>query len=189
MADIKIIKKLEMSISPENKTLNIAIKIDNSPINDTVEKLSEGAARAYIKVFNQDSGNNSITETESGSKASVYKDAVITINKTLTESDLGCSVLDNMFFVEIEVTLSQVNPLNDEATAKDSIHGTVLHPDNLYRKMLHALKQESKCHCQIPKNFIDYYLNYKGLQLSLLTGNKLDAIKYYNYISKNKSHE
>lgn len=189
MADIKIIKKLEMSISPENKTLKITIKIDNSPINDTVIEHSTGMAKASIKVFNQDSGKTPIIFHDSSGKLPVYKDTIITINKDLTEDDLGCSVLDNMFFVEIEITLIQSNPLKDEAMTNESIHGTVLHPDSLYRKMLHALRQESKCHCQIPKNFIDYYLNYKGLQLSLLIGNKLDAIKYYNYISKNKSHE
>jgi hypothetical protein len=84
-----------------------------------------------------------------------------------------------------KATLTQKNALGDTTKIGEVVNGTVLHPDNLYRRMLHTLRHESKCPCQIPKSFIDYYLKYKGLQLSLLTGNKLDAIKYYNYISKN----
>ena len=39
--------------------------------------------------------------------------------------------------------------------------------------------------CSIPKNFIDYILKVKALDLSLKTGNYQEAIRYWNRLFKN----
>lgn len=62
----------------------------------------------------------------------------------------------------------------------NKIIGTVLNLKNIYTKAISYLR-EIECidNCQIPKNFINFILEFKALELSIKTGNYLQAIKYW----------
>ena len=46
-----------------------------------------------------------------------------------------------------------------------------------------------ECDCSIPKNFIDFILRLKALELCIKTGNYTKAIKYWNRLNINPSNE
>ena len=48
------------------------------------------------------------------------------------------------------------------------------------QNLLKTLQLEGIGPCNVPKAFVNEFFKYKGLQFSLLTGNNLSAIKYFN---------
>lgn len=62
----------------------------------------------------------------------------------------------------------------------NKIIGTVVNLKNIYTKAISYLR-EIECidNCQIPKNLINFILEFKALELSIKTGNYLQAIKYW----------
>lgn len=53
----------------------------------------------------------------------------------------------------------------------------------IYQKFIQYLKEVSDS-CTIPKNFIDFLLQFKALQLSIKTGNYIDSVTYWNNLVK-----
>ena len=181
MADTKIIKKLEMSITPDTKLLKVSVYVNNSILDETIEEGMKGLSQAHISVYNQENPDKPLLEITTDEETELVNND-IKITKEFTEEELKCEVLNNMFFVKIKIVLTQ----GEEHSVKveEDIKGTVLYPTNLYKKMINVLREEHKKRCELPKNFIDAYLRYKGLQLSLLTGNQEDAIKYFKYLMR-----
>lgn len=53
----------------------------------------------------------------------------------------------------------------------------------IYQKFIQYLKEVSNT-CITPKNFIDFLLQFKALQLSIKTGNYIDSVTYWNNLVK-----
>lgn len=53
----------------------------------------------------------------------------------------------------------------------------------IYQKFIQYLKEVSGS-CTIPKNFIDFLLQFKALQLSIKTGNYIDSTTYWNKLTQ-----
>ena len=93
------------------------------------------------------------------------------------------SLQDNMFFVYVKTV---GNPSPDTPCGEDNsiTLGVTLYIYNILQSFLCSLKElDNKC--TIPKLFIDNYLRFKALQLSISTNHYTDAIKYYNKFFKN----
>lgn len=127
------------------------------------------------------------TYTESGpsSKAISKKieNNLKSIRLELSTADMLPSLQDNMFFVYIKTV---GNPSPDTPCGEDNsiTLGVTLYIYNILQSFLCSLKElDNKC--TIPKLFIDNYLRFKALQLSISTNHYTDAIKYYNKFFKN----
>lgn len=85
---------------------------------------------------------------------------------------------DNLFFVYI---ITKGTPtINTPCGADKQITIGVaadLHP--FYNKMMRSIREIDKV-CTIPRTFIDGYLRYKALELSLKTCHYIDAIKIWS---------
>lgn len=93
-------------------------------------------------------------------------------------TELGVNVNTTMFFVYVK-TRGEVAPDVPCGTVKDLIMGTVVNLRPIYRKALQFMKEVGK-NCEIPKGFIDLIIKVKALELSIRTGNYVQAIKYWN---------
>lgn len=105
------------------------------------------------------------------------------IRLEIPNNEILASLKDNLLFVWVNtrgITKADTPCGMDNCLAV----GVVMYPYTLYCNMLKVLQLESKGYCSVPKNFIDFYLKYKGLQLSLLTGSYTNAINYYKDIFK-----
>lgn len=97
----------------------------------------------------------------------------------LSEAAILSSLTNNLFFVYVKTkgTPSANTPCGEDNTVT---LGATFYPYNMYCDMLKVFKSEYSGICNPPKKFIDYYLRYKALLLSLLAGNSLKAIEYFN---------
>lgn len=71
---------------------------------------------------------------------------------------------------------------------KSYILGTVVNLYTIYSKAMNYIRG-IECDCSIPKNFIDFILRLKALELCIKTGNYTKAIKYWNRLNINPSNE
>lgn len=67
---------------------------------------------------------------------------------------------------------------------KSYILGTVINLYTIYAKAMNYIR-ELECNCSIPRHFIDFILRFKALELSVKTGNYVQAIKYWNMLNTN----
>lgn len=107
------------------------------------------------------------------------------IRLTLTAKDLGLNILnDTMFFVYV---LSSGTPSVDApcGTTNPMIMGVVTNLYSFFQNMMKYVKEIER-NCKIPKEFIDYSLRIKALELCIRTGNYPQAIKYWNKFFKGK---
>lgn len=96
----------------------------------------------------------------------------ININEMLVSS------MNNLYFIYV-TTIG--NPTIDTPCCMDNKVTlkllTNLYP--LYQKAVNYLKEMNE-ECSIPKNFIDFILRYKALQISSKTGHYIESLKYWN---------
>lgn len=107
------------------------------------------------------------------------------IRLILQASDLNISKLnDTMFFVYI---ISTGTPSIDSpcGTTNPVLMGAVTNLYPLYQNTMKYVKQIENT-CEIPKEFIDFSLKIKALELCIKTGNYPQAIKYWNKYFKGK---
>lgn len=114
----------------------------------------------------------------------------ISVNSKKIRLELGKgdvpSLTNNLFFVYVK---TRGIPSPDTPCGMDNsiILGTTLYPYRIYCNMLKTIQLEYSNSCSPPRKFIDRFFRYKGLQLALITGNNLQAIKYFNGFSDNPS--
>lgn len=91
---------------------------------------------------------------------------------------LGDSISTNLFFVYV---IAKGTPSPDTPCGMDNqtTLGVVADLYPYYRSVMNGIKEISN-ECEIPKTFIDNLLRFKALELSLKTGNYIQAIKYWN---------
>ena len=90
-----------------------------------------------------------------------------------------------LFFVYVNVR-GIPSPDTPCGLDNESTIGIVFNKVDLYRICMGYFR-ELESTCNIPKGFIDFILRMKGLELSIKTGNYIQAIKYWNKFFKGKS--
>lgn len=101
----------------------------------------------------------------------------------VSETELGKPIYGNLFFIYVLVsgTPSPDTPCGMDNTTTMGV-GAYLKP--FYDSMMCYVK-EIGFNCDIPKNFIDIYLSFKALELSLETCHYSEAIDIWNRNFKN----
>lgn len=166
----------ELRINPEGTKLIIDVSVKDSVYYENV----------YIDTILIDTQDTFI---DSGPSSNVvYTNTLTGDNKSvrleLGTGDLLPSLKENLFFVYVR---TKGIPSSDTPCGMDNatVLGTTLYPYNIYCDMIKTLQLEYTSPCNPPRKFIDYFFRYKALQLSLITGNSLQAIKYFNSLLKN----
>lgn len=161
----------ELRITPDGQKLIIDVSVKDLKYYTDVYLNS-------IQIDTQD------TFVESGPSSKVAYTKTIDGNSKSVRLELGTGDLlptltDNLFFVYIS---TKGIPAADTPCGGDnSLYlGTVFYASNIYCNLLKTLQLEGITSCNIPKTFVNEFLKYKGLQFSLLTGDNLSAIKYFN---------
>lgn len=165
----------ELHITSDGKTLIIDVSVKDLTYYENVYLDS-------IQIETQDtfgSANPCYTKT-------IEKDGVKNIKLELGTGDLLPSLTDNLFFVYVR---TKGTPAADTPCGMDNVTtlGVTLYLYNIYCGMLKTLQLEGIAPCTSPKAFVNEFFKYKGLQLSILTGNYESAIKYFKSLSSNKS--
>lgn len=96
----------------------------------------------------------------------------------LEPKDISVPLHNNMFFVYV------ITSGSDNCCSCKSKIGTVVNLYPIYKNAMNYIKELS-VDCSIPKNFVDYILRIKALDLSIKTGNYHQAIIYWNKLFKN----
>ena len=84
---------------------------------------------------------------------------------------------------DVILEIDHISPVNCGEDNSITL-GVTLYIYNILQSFLCSLKELDN-ECTIPKLFIDNYLRFKALQLSISTNHYTDAIKYYNKFFKN----
>lgn len=92
------------------------------------------------------------------------------------------SLYNNMFFVYVKV---KGTPSSDVPCGMDNVYtlGVTFNTCALYTALMSYVKEVNKS-CDIPKNFIDLFLQFKALQVSVETEHYMQAIEFYNTFIK-----
>ena len=197
----------ELRITPDNKYLIIDVSVDkdkyfnniaiDSIIIDTQDTYSiSGPSSNPVYTFNveqvydltyslpEQCSCNPIKEAEEGSYCFTTKQGVRSVRLILSSKDLlnkDMQPLDlgkNMFFV-YAIATGTPDPSTPCGLDNSQILGTAVNLYPFYQASMKYLS-ELENECQIPKNFIDMILKFKGLQLSVKMKNYTQAIKYWN---------
>lgn len=159
----------ELRITPDGQTLIIDVSIKDLEYYTNVYLDS-------IQIDTQD------TFIESGPSSKVVYTKTINGNSKSIRLELGTGDLlptlnDNLFFVYIKT--KGTPSANTPCGMDNSI--TLGVTSNLYLLYQHAFSyiKELSNTCSIPKNFINFILQYKAFELAIRTGHYVEAIKYW----------
>lgn len=94
------------------------------------------------------------------------------------------SIANNLFFVTITTTGEAADDTPCGMSETYTV-GVTYDRYPMYLRGMQFLKQLGD-NCEVPKDFIDYILQNKAFELSLLTGNNLKAIDYWNLFFNEK---
>lgn len=167
----------ELKIVPDGTQLIIDVSVKDSEYYTDVY-LDE------ILIDTQD------TFIESGPSTQVVYSKIIdgsikSVRLELGTGDLLPSLNDNLFFVYVK---TKGTPAANTPCGMDNVTtlGVVTNLYPLYQQALCYIKGLSNT-CVIPKNFINFILQYKAFQLAVKTGHYTEAIKYWKrlYSSQN----
>ena len=156
----------ELRITPDGQKLII---------NVSVEDL-EYYTNVYLDTIQIDTQD---TFVESGPSSKVAYTEVIggntkSVRLELGTGDLSPTLNGNLFFVYIR---TKGTPAANTPCGMDNITKLgVVSP--LYQHAFSYIKELSDT-CSIPKNFINYILQYKAFELAVKTGHYTEAIKYW----------
>lgn len=111
------------------------------------------------------------------------------IRLTLSITDFLQKIVDlnsNLFFV---YAIAKGTPSIDTPCGLDNkiALGVVFNTHLLYNNSM-AYFRELESTCSIPRNMVDYILKMKGLEVSLVTNNYIQAIKYWNKFFKTNKY-
>ena len=157
-----MIKANTLKLDTNNNKLIIALESDNTEVN-----------RVTIAIDTQS------TYIDNGpSKNTIYKGSH-SIDSVLSGIEIpinNVNIMNTLFFIYVTEEKYQ-EPISQP-------FGTTLlytlYLNSIYSKMLNYLRYSYSKGESIPKVFVDMYFLYKGLQLSLSTGNNIGAINFYN---------
>lgn len=159
----------ELRITPDGQKLIIDVSVKDLKYYTDVYLNS-------IQIDTQD------TFVESGPSSEVAYTKTIDGNSKSVRLELGIGDLlptlnDNLFFVYIRI---KGTPAPNTPCGMDNITtlGVVSNLYPLYQHTFSYIKELSNT-CSIPKNFINYILQYKAFELAVKTGHYTEAIRYW----------
>jgi hypothetical protein len=163
-------KKLIIDISVKNLTFYKDIYLDSITIDtqDTYKDNGPSSTPIYTQT---------ITDSEDSTK--LLKDFRV----ELTKADFSnIDISNTMFMVYIKV---KGNTTACTPCGMDNIYtlGVTFCTCNVSNIMMQYIR-EVENNCQIPKEFIDMFLKFKAMQLSINTEHYAQGIKYYNKFFK-----
>lgn len=191
----------QLSIAPSGQHLIIEARVDNSSYFDKVEidSVVIDSQDTYVPngpssnpIFIQQIPQNELDKTYSipecrcdpvlededdsycftkGEQLTKY------IKLVISEKELGVPLKNSMLFVYI---IARGYPSPDTPCGYDNskVMGVVVNLYPYYQSMMSGVKEISDT-CNVPKHFINNILRFKAIELSIKTGNYLQAIKYW----------
>lgn len=177
-----MIKFNELRITPNNENLIIDVSIEDADYyqNVVLDSIIIDTQDTYVENGPSSKAVFKYIVAEENYEDDYSKKRVKLI---LKPEDLGIPIVGNMFFV---YAISSGEPLSDTPCElrNSRIIGTAINLYPVYKQSM-IYTRELGDTCSIPKNFIDYILKIKALDLSLKTGNYQEAIRYWNRLFKN----
>lgn len=166
----------ELRVTPNNVSLIIDASVVSSDYYDNIyiESIVIDTQDTYIKNGPSSKAiyNYTVEEGENQKR----------IRLTLKEEDLGIPINGNMFFVYVITTGEYKEDTPCELKRNINI-GTAVNLYPIYKKAVEYTRELANT-CSIPKNFIDFILKIKALDLNIKTGNYYEAIRYWNKMFK-----
>mgnify|MGYP003424540571 CR=1 FL=1 len=166
----------ELRVTPNNVSLIVDASVINSDYYDNIyiESIVIDTQDTYIKNSPSSKAvyNYTVEEGENQKR----------IRLTLKEEDLGIPINGNMFFVYVITTGEYKEDTPCELKRNINI-GTAVNLYPIYKKAVEYTRELANT-CSIPKNFIDFILKIKALDLNIKTGNYYEAIGYWNKMFK-----
>ena len=177
-----MIKFNELRITPNNENLIIDVSIEYADYyqNVVLDSIIIDTQDTYVENGPSSKAVFKYTVAEEDYEDDYSKKRIKLI---LKPEDLGITIVGNMFFV---YAISSGEPLSDTPCElrNSRIIGTAINLYPVYKQSM-IYTRELGDTCSIPKNFVDYILKIKALDLSLKTGNYQEAIRYWNRLFKN----
>lgn len=162
----------ELRISPNGKSLIINAAVEDSDyfLNVYIDSIIIDTQDTYVSSGPSNSPIYAYTIPSNESKKEIKLE--------LDMKTLGVDFDKTMFFVYIK-SRGDASPAIPCGLVRDLIMGTTVNLRPIYTKALGYMKEMSK-NCEVPRGFIDVILRAKALDLSIRTGNYVQAIKYWN---------
>lgn len=174
----------ELRITPEDQRLIIDVSV----------KDLEYYTDVYIDTIIVDNQDTYISTGPSSSPIYYYEDEVSS-DEVVTEREnkririeLPSTIIANLnkdlFFVYVTTkgTPSADTPCGMDNTVTVGVVFDLYRLQQLYMQYIKEIEHDN---CEISKEFIDQILRYKALKLSLLTGNNVQAVKYWKKFFSN----
>lgn len=192
----------QLSIAPSGKHLIIEATVDSSSYFDNVEidsvvidsqdtYIPNGPSSKPIFVYStskdevdktysipEGCGCNPVLEDEDDSYCFTKGEHLVKhINLYISEQELGVSLKSNMLFVYV---IARGYPSPDTPCGYDNskVMGVVVNLYPYYQSMMSGVKEISDT-CNVPRHFINNILRFKAIELSIKTGNYIQAIQYW----------
>lgn len=193
----------QLNITPDGKHLIIEAAVDDFSYFDDVEIDSividsqdtfvpngPSSNPVYINTISQDEvdktysipeecGCNPVLDSEDEAYCLTEGDQRTRyIKLMLSEKELGVPLNKSMLFVYV---IAKGYPSPDTPCGYDNskVMGVVVNLYPYYQSMMNGVKELNDT-CDVPKHFINNILRFKAIELSIKTGNYLQAIKYWN---------
>lgn len=173
----------ELRITPDSKSLIIDVSVKDYEYykNITIDSIIIDTQETYL-VSGPSSNPIFKYSVKSTQDNNLYSAQRSLDNKSirlqLTSQDLQDKLSTSLLFVYV-ITTGIPSPATPCGMDSMITLGTVVDLFPIYCKTISYLK-ELNSSCSIPKNLIDMILRLKALELSLKTGNYIQAIEYWN---------
>lgn len=168
----------ELRITPENQRLIIDVEVKDLPYYTNV----------FIDTIVVDNQNTYISTGQSSTPVYIYEEGESSTELVTVKEDkririeIPTTIISNLstdlFFIYVTTkgTPSANTPCGmDNPTTV----GVVFDLYRLQQLYMNYIKEIETDGCNIPKEFIDQILRYKALKMCLLTGNYVQAVKYW----------
>ena len=180
-----MIKFNSISLSDDGQYLNINASIEDLDYyrNMYISTIAIDTQDTYVS--NSTNGYSSKYIFKASTEDLGYKDTIKTIDVAINIESCNISNFkDNLLYVYI---VADGYMEADAPCGKDRLWDVAVGYDIncIYRKGLSYIKNTYK-DCIVPKNFIDYFLRYKALDLAIKTKNFVAANKWWNKLFKGK---
>lgn len=164
----------ELRVTPDGKNLIVDASVKNLSYYDDI----------YIDSILVDTQDTYVANGPSSKPAFKYQldDSDKNIRLELNSTLLQLPIDGNLFFVYVVVkgTPSPDTPCGMDNTITMGVTAN-LYP--FYRSSINYMK-EIENNCDVPRNFVNAFLQLKALELSIKTGHYAQAIKYWNKFFK-----
>lgn len=152
----------------------------NGPSTNAIFKHEVSTAYSTVYSIPEEGNCSPVLDSEDNSTCftGLEENGEKRVRLELDSNLLGESLTNNLFFIYV---VAKGNPSSDTPCGMDNqyVMGVVADLYPYYRSIVGTLK-EVENNCEIPKNFINSLLRFKALEISLKTGNYIQAIKYWN---------